>query len=236
MGKLVRKGDQLIRKILADPIVADADGRWPDQLLMEIRKGFPCKNLRLLLASPSGDAVKIGAWIASELGPSGAELVQAVARRLQHPLKAVRLYVLDCIYLWATPENGREIAGALRLLEDDDKGVRWKAMDSLLYASPEQLAAALEYLERTDPSSPQVAGLWWLVDLTEPDVAEQIAAQLNSDEVVVRKYAAVAAAQASETAPQLLEQALASDDADIVEFATSILAQGEEGDPDEFLA
>lgn len=236
MGKQVRKGEQLVRKILADPATADADGRFPDLLLIEMQKGYPCKHLRLLLSSPSEDAVKIGAWIASELGPAGAELVQAVARRLQHPLKAVRLYVLDCIYLWATPENGREIAGALRLLEDQDKGVRWKATDSLLYASRDQLTAALEYLERTDPASPHVTGLWWLMDLSEPDIAGPIAMQLNSEEAVVRKYAAVAAAQAASTSQQLLEQSLKNDDADIVDFAKSVLEQQEGVDPAEFEA
>ncbi len=230
MGKQVRKGELLIRKILADPAVADADGRLPDQLLLEIQKGYPCKHLRLLLSSESDDAVKIGAWIASELGPEGAELVQAMARRLQHPVKAVRLYALDCIYLWATSENGREVAGALRLLDDGDKGVRWKAIDSLQYASPDQLAAALEYLERTDPDSLHVAGLWWSLDLDKSERTAQISERLGSDEPVIRKYAAVAAAQAEDASPELLKMCAASDDADLVEFATSVLLQRDVGD------
>lgn len=228
MGKQTRKGELLIRKILADPAVADADGRLPDQLLMEVRKGYPCKHLRLLLSSPSDDAVKIGAWIASELGPDGAELVQAMARRLKHPLKAVRLYALDCVYLWATEKHGRELAGALRLLEDSDKGVRWKALDALLYATPDQLTAAIGYMERTDPESVHVSGLWWLIDLDEEERQEQIAEQLISETPMFRKYAAVAAAQAAEACPELLEKCSESDDPDLVEFATGVMVHGDD--------
>ena len=89
---------------------------------------YPVDRLGLLLGSENDWAVETGVWIASELGVDAAPLLDDLRVLLQHPSAAVRFYAADSIYGSAGDDRGDVIAEAIKLIDDPDRGVRWKVM------------------------------------------------------------------------------------------------------------
>src|SRR5688572_21609140 len=133
--------------------------------------------------------------------------------------KRVRFWSIDCILLWAGAFNGRELATTVRLLDDPEKAVRWKAMDFLSRASPQQLASALTWLLKEEPESTDAHGLQWLFNVGND--AGAITALLVSPHPKMRKYAAAAAARVAAKNQHPLSIASASYDTEVAEFAAA---------------
>src|SRR5882672_3886156 len=124
------RGDVLVERIRQGGTGEDAR-----ELIAEFAAGYPIANLRRLFQSELDDAVKTGVWIASELGERIAPLLGDLSALLRHPLRYVRGFALDAILVAASPHNGDVIAEAVCLIDDEDEGVRWKAMQFLSRAS-----------------------------------------------------------------------------------------------------
>ena len=175
-----------------------------------------------LLLSSDPDLASSGAWMASELGEKGKVLLDVVVNLLRHPDKRVRFWIIDCVLLWADPSRGRELANVIRLIDDPEKAVRWKAMVFLSRASREQLESALAWLVSEDPESPNVLGLEWLLADTGNE-AGAVETMLKNLDPRMRKYAAVAAARMALENQHPLLIASSLSDSEVAEFAADFV-------------
>src|SRR5438132_8851986 len=125
--------------VLIERIRQGGNGEAARELIRELAAGYPVANLRRLFQSELDEAVKTGAWIASELGERVVPLLGDLSGLLRHRLPYVRAFALDAILMAASANNGDVIAEAVRLIDDQDEGVRWKAMHFLARASVQQL-------------------------------------------------------------------------------------------------
>ncbi len=123
------------------------DGDAGYALLQEFFAGYPISKLRILLRSDREWAANAGAWLASELPGSAAEVLDDLVALLGHSSKRVRFWAVDSVLGSAARDRGDAIARAVALFDDEDEGVRWKAMSALAFADREKLIAASAYLD-----------------------------------------------------------------------------------------
>lgn len=135
-------GNRLLAEILAG---GNDDATY--ELLQAFFEGYPLDRLRLLLTSEHDWAVDAGAWIASELGSAVAPLVDDLVVLLKHPSAAIRFHAVDGIFGSAGKDRGDVLAEGVRLIDDPDRGIRWRVMDSLARADRTQLLAGASYLD-----------------------------------------------------------------------------------------
>ncbi len=211
------RAEKLVQRLTEQPQSSQA-GVMANDLLAEFQLGYPLENLRPLLHSENPDVADVGAWIASELGTWGEQLLPDVLPLLRHPAKNVRFSVIDCILLWAT--DGAELSAAIKLTEDSESSVRWKAMDFLSLATRDQLQLALSYLDEVEPNSTHVRGLRWLLSWDASD-ANAVKAALQNENALLRKYAVVAASRMAKADREPLSYAASVKDPDVQNFAKS---------------
>ena len=211
------RADNLLSLIMSDPSCNQIDVLSND-LVKEFHRGYPLTNLRPLLRSPQAALVSAGVWIASELGEKGKPLLNDVSPLLRHPEKDVRFEAINCLLVWAAPSNPAELASVIKLVDDPERSVRWKAMDFLARASKEQLQAGLSDLQVSEPNSARVRGLQWLLSPEALDV-EGVTTALQSSDAAFRKYGAVAARQLSKDNKAPLLYAASVADPDVKNFA-----------------
>jgi hypothetical protein len=104
--------------------------------------GFPIENLSELLTSADPTLDKIGAWISSELGRKAQPIHTTVAKLLQSKSSYARFFALDTVLVCAGDSDGEMLAEAIKLVDDSESSVRWKAVQFLAAASPRQLDTA----------------------------------------------------------------------------------------------
>lgn len=214
---MVDKADRLFNEVKAG-----ADDSAAHQLLKEFFAGYPIGNLRLLLDSKLDNAVKAGAWIASELGENAAPLMPLVAERLNHPLKYVRFFMLDVVLVCAGPADRTALTNAVGLMRDSEDAVRWKAMKFLVKATPQQLTGSMS--PEMDNELKQLTD--WLVRMGgRYDKAVEIEEKLVSKSWLERAFAVVAAARHAPHDLTKLREAAQSADREIQEFAEEQLRE-----------
>jgi len=178
------RAEKFTERILANPNSSQL-GVIANDLLREYHRGYPVENLRSLLANRDECIVITGAWIASELGAKGTPLLADISRLIGHPQKKVRFSVIDCLLVWAGPSNQAELASVIGLLSDPEAGVRWKVMDFLSRATPEQLVGEAEerresynlahrLLDTLKPDDRMVMVLKESEDLSVSEIAETL--------------------------------------------------------------
>jgi hypothetical protein len=209
-------GDQLVDTICKGQGNTDAAA---NELVTEVWQGYPVENLRRLLQSSNAEAVKTGAWIASELGHLAAPLLLDTPALLQHPNSYVRFYALDIVLVNASTWHGELIATAIGLIQDSDKGVRWKSMHFISKASTDQLRAGRRHLTH----HALAANLNWLLRSTNIAGTNDIVQRIAADDPLGQRFAAAAAARISDQTIEPLERAAASPEEDVSSFAASEL-------------
>jgi hypothetical protein len=212
----VNEAESLIEKISSEPRDPNV-GAWANDLLRRVHQGYPVEKLRPLLLDKDEDVVATGTWIASELGANSDLLLPDVLKLLNYPAKKVRFWALDCLY-WASPLDGVQLAEGVKMVEDVDSGVRWKALDFLSRASVGQLGAALATLRSDESGSMHIRGLEFLLNEASADPTV-VRSYLNSSDPLSRKYGVIAAVRLPMKSPELLDYALSMDDADVQAFA-----------------
>lgn len=207
--------DELISEISSGSLGKEEAGEAANELLSQFHAGYPVHNLSRLIRSGDDETVKIGAWLASELGVRAEPILDEVSLLLSHPLRNARYYGIEAVLVAAPPERGELIAKAIRLIGDPDAGVRRLAVRLLARATPQQLAAARPYLREPLAS----LNLWLASEGSNPAYSPQILRRLGDPDRDVRVFAAAAAARVATQDEQALEVAEGSDDADIRIFA-----------------
>jgi hypothetical protein len=208
------RGDELVERICQGG--SDDDTH---ELLAEFDRGYPINNLRRLLRSDQDRVIKAGAWIISELGQGAAPLMADVEALLRHPLRYARFFALDAVLAAASPSHGKVISRAIRLIDDSDEAVRWKAMQFLSRATPQQLKAGLRHLNEI-----RIARLvkWLLEDAPADDIVNA----LSGSDASKRRFGAIAAARIAAATRVPLEHAASSGDLEIRSFAQQFLEHG----------
>lgn len=212
---MMKRGDELV-----DRLCGGGDGD-PNDLLAEIRRGYPISSLRPLLRSQRETAVKAAAWIVSELGKGAAPLLPDVAPLLRHPARVARFFGLEIVLVNASPVQGEIIMMALRLIDDPDAAVRAKALEFLPRWTRPQLQAALRHA--TDIKLARL--IKWLLNAATPEHVDQILVMLEDADPTTRRFAAAAAARIAASTRLALERAARSEDEEIGSFAREILAK-----------
>lgn len=218
---MVTEATQIIETMIGHPEACD-DGVLVNKLLRHFHRGCPIENLRPLLASEHEKVVKVGIWLASELGSRAVALVDDVARLLDHPARYVRYFAMDCILTCTTRENENELAAVVSMLDDTDAAVRWGVLNFMSRATSSQLQGALAYFQRVNPGSLHAVGLRWLVGEGGRDPEEAVSF-IRSDNAVLRKYGVVAAARMAKLTREPLVVACSLRDQDVSGFAEDIL-------------
>jgi hypothetical protein len=206
-----------VTRALLQRVLAGGDDEAANELLQAFFRGLPVERLLLLLRSDSEDAVRAGAWIASELGEQAEPLVAEFASLLDHPARYVRFFLVDAVLASATSRDGDAIARAVSKLRDPDEAVRWKALHFLAKASEDQLAAGSDCL--ADPELRSQLQ-WLLTDAMDPI---EVLARLDADDVLGQMVAAAAAARLATQDPTPLERAAASGHPEVSSFASEEL-------------
>jgi hypothetical protein len=224
------RAQKLIDHLLSHPDSCESDG-VAYELLNEYFRGSPIETLRVLLSSSDDRLVGEATWIASELPELGKPLLKDVRGLLGHQSKKVRFWAVLCVLLWADSSNGCELASAIPLVDDIEKGVRWQAMGFLSMTSREQLQAALAQLRAENANSPYICELGWLLGPEGGDPV-QITAALQDPDSRRRKFGAAAAFRIAKTAIEPLRYAASADDPEIAQFAGDMLKRISSAHPD----
>ncbi len=219
---------RLERERLLERVRTDGDESSAHALLDAFFSGFPVERLREVLNSESEDAVRAGAWLASELGSKVAPLIADLALLLDHPSRYVRFFALDGVLMGATERDGATIAKAVELVDDRESAIRWKATNLLGRASTQQLSASVPYL-RGD-----VRALAERLVLLETEPGDQCVRDLlQGDSEGERRLGLIASLRRSKRDPSLLSVAAKSEYPDVHEIAREWLGSvlGEKPNP-----
>ena len=208
------KADSLLAKLLNGE---DPDGQLSNDLLVQFQRGYPLHQLRHLLGSENKDAVRIGAWIAAELGSSARPLFAEVVELLRHSYINVKLWALESLTAMAGEGDGVAVNQALDLLENSVSSIRWKVMEFLSLVRYSALRAA--FLITPAEERKRKSDLQLLIDSAASGDAQTVSRQLLSHDPVTRRYAAAAAARLAECNADPLQKAVNSADPEIKQFA-----------------
>lgn len=207
---VVRRGDASLAQVMANGGEASAI-----DLLSACFAGYPVERLNKLLMSTEEGHVRIGAWIASELGAQAEPLLDQLTLLLNHSSRYVRFFALDGILMGAGPEHSYPLATAIELIRDSDTAVRWKAMNFIARATVKQLASSLERVQDR-----QVAELLrWLLRVVADDGRAEVVAYIAATDRLSRLFGAIAAARLAIEYPAGLDLAVTSEDLEVSAFA-----------------
>jgi hypothetical protein len=204
------RGDTLIKQLSMKPTDEGAS-----ELLDEFFSGYPVKHLRGLLTHRAEEVVKVGAWLASELGDRASPVLQEVGALLTHPSPYVQSFSLDAVLVAAAAEHGPLIARAIFLLDDMEEVVRWKALRFLTNASVQQLQLGLTHLNSAEYASI----VKWLLAVIVTQAPGEIMNMAGHPDRRWRFCAAAAAARVVGANRAPLEHASASLDPEVSSFA-----------------
>lgn len=203
-------GDTLVSRVLNGPSAHDVQ-----DLLTEFSAGYPMLNLTRLLRSGDDQVVKVAVWMASELGELAHPILPDVQRLLGHHLPYVRGFALDTILLAASPNDGDVLADAVCRIDDEDEGVRWKAIHFLARATTPQLRAAVKHCNQLQLA----AVVRWLLAVSAESKTDEIVQRIDAGESTSRLVAAAAAARVSSRSMVPLLRASRSENSEIQSFA-----------------
>jgi hypothetical protein len=207
------EGSAMRGDVLLGIVRASGDDASANALLQEFQRGYPIERLLPLLRSSQEHEVRAGVWIASEMGAEIHPLLNDCVGLLAHPERYVRFFALDCVLSAATNSDGAAIAAALRLIDDEDDAVRWKAMNFAANASHDQLVAGAACLSEDVRDN-----IEWLTTINAAD-APAVQERLTSGSGLTRRVAVVAAVRTRDRDETALRSALHSFDEEIRSFA-----------------
>lgn len=206
-----RRGDAIVGELLRGTAPQDAGY----ELLREVFAGYPIANLAALLTSDRLDAVRVGAWLASELGASSSVLASSLSPHLQSNDPAIRVHAIESVMANASAYDDESLGAALCLIADDDVRVIKHAIRLLGVLSYEDLVRGGQTAIGcgADPT--------WLIDLGDNPATRksEIAAGLSSQNELRRRHAAAALLRVVPLDLELMADAASSLDEAIRLFA-----------------
>jgi hypothetical protein len=208
-------------KELTDRILAGGDGEAANELLEEFYEGYPVENLRVLLGSDEDAAMKVGIWIAAELGQQAATILDQLVPLLRHRLRYVRFYALPAVLAAAGENRGDVIAKGVASILDSDEGVRWMAVQFLSKASAAQLRSSVGALR----GSGLEEHVEWMLSCQLDGRLGAIMESIEHENRIRRRFAVAAAVRVAGLSLQPLRHAAAASDPEVRSFSRRELAR-----------
>lgn len=212
------KGDDLIEALLR---IKSGGSMLSMQLLAEVQRGYPARNLLRLIHSSSEWAASEGAWILAESGGHAAELLSELPSLVSHKNMRVRYWTVDIFLFVASTHDLKSTCAGFRLLEEPDSIVRSYAIRQFA-RFPSQVLIGICRATEMAPDHKSCGNLVKVMLATsEADILNG----LDSAEVSLRSAAMSAAFRAGVLESTVLERALRSGDLALERIAEQERAQ-----------
>jgi hypothetical protein len=213
------RGDELIERILT---CGDADGKASNDLIGEVyTHDYPVEKLIPLLRSDNNETLKVGAFLAEEMGAKAGPLLPELTRLLGHADTWVKSGALTAVLASATGEDGEVVGGAVSLITDSERPIRRMAFELMARLGRPPLVAGVPYVK--DLTSRTL--LQWVLEVEgETHDDSEIVSWLQDSDEVKQLFAAIAAARVYRRNPHYLQLAASSHENDVHVFAASEFA------------
>ncbi len=215
-----KSGERLVRELMANPRRFKERGR-SYQLLQACFEGFPPNALRPLLEHKDVLVVHAAIFVAAELGWEARDLVEDVVPLVGSKDRYVRYHALEVLVVCCTGERAGGYVHVIQALDGDDAALHVFVMRWVCNADTSQLEAGAQFYASAPTSEHQV-GLSLLL-LGEQADQEQIMRMIGAVTPLCRRYGAIAAYRVRGKYPELMRAVVSSDDAELREFARSLL-------------
>lgn len=157
------------------------------ELLEKYFEGAPVESLVTLLKSRNIEAVRMGAFIASELAVKARPVRRDIADAMRWSDRKIRFDAIDALVTTTNEADGPILARVVELASTDDEAVRWQVSQFLSQISISQIEAARRCCE-----GKQLATLMsWLVTYassTRRPSADEVCELLRSIDPVRRVF------------------------------------------------
>lgn len=181
-----------IDDLLAEIEAGDVSGEASNELLNEFFAGLDLNILRKLLRSDNRNCVASGVFIFSELAEVAGQLFPEEALRLlANSDGTVRFDALNVVLTNSGPGDGAIVAAAIQAIEDPDRRVRWKAIDTACRFHLDQLESAM----KTSDDPRIIKCLCWLLRDAEIQNDDDLISRVDGSDPLVAAFAVVAAAR-----------------------------------------
>lgn len=214
------EGIQLIEELYTDSSKFYKQGK-SYQLLQKYFEGFPLESLRPLLSSKDTLIRKVAIWIISELGTDGC-FINDIIPLVNDEDRYIKYHALEIIAMCSTNKNNGEFIILFPHLESTDDVIRILTMRLISNANMLQLEMSAKYFGLKETYNKlHLEGLLKLIEI-DSITYEQVLMMINSDEPLSRKYGVIAAKRLYNRYPDLINEAMISDDQDIVKFSKEV--------------
>jgi hypothetical protein len=210
------RADQLIEELLAEPRRFADSGR-AYELLQTYFKGAPVDTLRPLLRSGDLFVQRAAAFVVSELGAQGCQVLDDVVSLMRSSDRYLIFHAMESVTVCATGVRTRAFVHVVAKLEDPDEVLRSLSMFLMSNAEASQLIGAVE----GGLHSGHQEGLRLLLDASASD--EAVLAFIHSETPLSRRYGAIAAARLYEKNPRLIDEVKTMEDGEVSSFVDAVL-------------
>lgn len=188
-------------------------------LLQEYFDGFSKETLRDLLRNEDKYIRQIALWIISELGETAEDLLEEVVVQLNDDDPLICYYSSEIVACIATDKYMDDFMKVFGFFEHFNPEIRTLSMFIISTLSDSRIQEAYTYsVSNKILGGSHEKGLLSLTDVNSL-TASDITAMVNSDDSVIRKYGVIAASKVCEKYPEIVTEAVNSEDADVKEFA-----------------
>ena len=206
-------GQFLIEELLANPKKFSESGRTI-HLLQAYFDGFSKETLRPLLRCDDSWVQQSAAFVCSELGKDATSLVSEFPGLVTSTNKHIAWYSMEVIAVCAIGDAAYLFFKVLEQLENDSDSLRRLAVRLASRAEVAQLLAARSHFEtQKDSLDFHVRCLNVVADESADE--ESLAALLEADEPLARRYGAIGAIRFRGNFPQVFALARDSGDPDV---------------------
>lgn len=209
---------RLIEKLKKD--TENFGGEDQYQLLQEYFYGLSTETLHDLLCYEDKLIRKITLWIISELGKETAEdFLEEAASQMSDADPFIFRYSSEIIACYGTGKYMDDFMRIFVFFEHSNDKIRRISIRRISLLSDSRLKEAYAYsVSNKILSDSHEKGLLSLIHINVL-TASDITAMLNSDDSIIRKYGVIAAAKVYEKYPDIIKEAVDSEDLDVREYS-----------------
>lgn len=219
-------GERLIAELCSDP-ARFAEEHKAVLLLKAYFDGFRLETLRSLIKSDDENIKSVAAFIVSELRGNAVSLIDDIIELLKDRSPSIQWDALEALMCCAVGDHSAKFLLVVEQLKNQHRGIRLRVMRLICNADNEQIDAALGVLLRGVVRGREMEAHRIGLELLRQDTnisMDQFKSALNSDDEIIRKYAAIVAARVSSEYPSMLQICSESFDLEVSEFSQKKLA------------
>lgn len=212
--------DELIAYALTNP-ERFSESEKVDELLNLFLSGHPVAALKKLIHSDDENVKSIAAYIISEVGLLGDEILDDTITLLDSDDFSIKFFALESITICSNGQKSDRFIHVIKFLEDEDPDLRISSMELICNSSLEQLEASLQYCKNHNLIE-HVSGLELLCSDQMVELNE-LEKKLTAESPLERKYAAIHAGRQLKTAEELNQAQELTNDPEIDLFLSNLI-------------